>query len=278
MNIIYSKDPNRISRKLILIPLAESLNINHENFKNRSLLISEIKRVCPTSKRCENICDFISLCPVDDIPKHQQFFWTQNKKTYCANIISLKQYIDNGNTINPWTIDYATGILSSQNNQEYLKKYDMQNVPHLLNNINEFYNSLNLQDTSYENNLDDVNIKRFEIENFGDKCDLYITHIINFIENCEKQIFIEILSQSLYLTSHYYNFTEQNVINTRVLQHLLFQNEMLKYDIAILPDNITQFLDLLIAIESYKNEIYSYGIIKYVVLQIEEIITNYTFI
>ena len=272
MEKIFSQNPNRINRKTILIPLAKSLNINHDEFKNRTSLIAEIQRLCPASKRCENESDFISLCPVDEIPKNQQFFWSQNKKSYCADIVSLKQYIDSGQTLNPWTIDYATGIESSKNKQAYLKKYDMKNVPNLLDNINKFYSELNIENTQYEIDSNDTNTKRFEIESIGDKCDLYITHLINFIENCEKKIFIDILSHSIYLSAHYYQFTEFDSITTNVLQHLFFQNEILKIKIDLLPNNITQFLDLLKVIESYNNELYSYGIIKYIVLQLEEIL------
>ena len=52
MEKLYSQNPNRINRKYVLIPLAESLDINHKQFKNRSSLIKEIQRVCPASKRC----------------------------------------------------------------------------------------------------------------------------------------------------------------------------------------------------------------------------------
>ena len=62
---VCSSKTNNINRKGILIPLAEALNINHSLFKNRKLLIEEIQRCCPASKRCENSEDFITLCPID---------------------------------------------------------------------------------------------------------------------------------------------------------------------------------------------------------------------
>ena len=137
MNIdsLHEKTP----RKSVLVPLAEALNIDHADFKNRRLLIQEIQRVCPPSKRCENDKDFITLCPIDEIPRDRIFIWTQNKKIFGADILSLKQYIDTGNRINPWAIDYASGIENCKNPYEYKTKYDMFEQPLLINQINSKY-------------------------------------------------------------------------------------------------------------------------------------------
>ena len=139
--VCLSKSDN-INRKEILIPLAQSLCIDHTLFKNRRLLIQEIQRCCPASKRCENSEDFITLCPIDSIPKDRLFIWSQNKKTFGCDIVSIKNYIDSGKSMNPWTIDFATGIADSNDREKYLSKFDMKQQKGLIEKINYEFSKL----------------------------------------------------------------------------------------------------------------------------------------
>lgn len=268
-------------KNTILIPLAESLNINYKLFKNRKELINEIRTKCPPSKICENTKDFVSLDDIDDIPKDRLFLWTQNKKTYGADILSLKSYIDSGNTMNPWTIDFATGFNKAIDKDNYLKLFDMKNQRGLLKRISEFYNSINIS----ENNLDDIeslnpnHTNRFNIEKEADHCDQYVTHIINTIEHCEFKIFIQVLSETLKNCVNY--FLINNDINTvSILEPIYLQYEILRFhvyvsDLELIPNNLSIICDILDIIKNHKQYIYYIGVIKFFFIDLEESLKIY---
>lgn len=262
----------RTPRKSILIPLAESLNINHKDFKNRKLLIQEIRRVCPPSLRCENKEDFITLCPIDEIPKNQLFIWTQNKKTYGADIISLYNYIQSGKTLNPWTIDYASGIDDAKNRDLYLKKFDMKYQKDLIDNITSFYHSVVKQNSdiniSYETNTESSNVNRFILEDFADKTNTYASHIISGLENCPFYIFSIIISNSLKDSINYFIINnDHNSCN--ILHDLLIQNELNKF-IIVEKDNLDLLVNMFTYINNQKDIIYSIGVIQYILMKIDE--------
>lgn len=272
----------RTPRKSILVPLAESLNINHKNFKNRKSLIKEIQRVCPPSKRCENKEDFITLCPIDDIPHERMFIWTQNKKTFGADIISLKQYIDSGKTMNPWCIDYATGVQDAKNRDLYLKQHDMSKQKGLLQQIENKYKALNIDENlSYETNSDNENIFRFELEKYADEINMYISHILTAIESMSLEKYIYITSIVTQRTLDYFIATQNNSdskevkvlydihIQTNCL-HLILNNNDKK------PSNIKLLLDLIKFIDSFKQEFYSAGVIQYIFMEFDLGYTHYT--
>ena len=196
-----------INRKHILIPLAEYFHIDHTLFRNRRLLIEEIKRCCPASTLCENSDDFVTLCPIDSIPKERLFIWSQNKKTFGCDIVSLKKYIDSGKTINPWTIDFATGVADSSDRESYLSKFDMKKQNGLIERINNEYSKISNDLNSETESDSDININhkiRFSLEAIGDSVEHYVTHLIDCTESCDFRIFLYVVSDTLKSCMEYF--------------------------------------------------------------------------
>ena len=280
---VCSSKTNNINRKSILIPLAKYLDIDHTLFKNRKLLIKEIQSRCPPSKRCENSEDFITLCPIDSIPKERLFIWSQNKKTFGCDIVSLKQYIDSGKTMNPWTIDYATGVEESKNRENYIKKFDMERQKGLIQRINDEYSKININvHLESESEINMMHKKRFEIEDIGDNVDLYITHLIDCTEHLEFRIFLYVISDTLKSCIHYFQIHQEMKV-VYILEQLFIQNEVMKFHTGIpgvttedkYPETISTLLDLLNVFIHQRENIYADGIIKYFFIEIEECFKNY---
>lgn len=279
--VCLSKSDN-INRKEILIPLAQSLCIDHTLFKNRRLLIQEIQRCCPASKRCENSEDFITLCPIDSIPKDRLFIWSQNKKTFGCDIVSIKNYIDSGKSMNPWTIDFATGIADSNDREKYLSKFDMKQQKGLIEKINYEFSKLEYILDDQEPALNNYHRIRFDIESIGDDVDLYITHLIDCTEKCDFRIFLYVVSDTLKSCMNYFLLNgELNVLS--ILEQIFIQNEIMKFNSGIIglttqdesPESISMLLDLLNVFISQKENIYADGILKYFFLEFEESLKNY---
>ena len=277
---VYTSKHYNFPRNTILVPLANALNIDHTQFKNRRDLIKEIKQQVPASKICENSQDFITLCDIDEIPKNRLFIWSQNNKTSGADILSLKKDIDLGKTMNPWTIDFATGIDDANDREGYLKVFDMKNQRGLLKRIKDFYEqnitSIEVEDNEESNTQHEC---RFSIEKYGDEVDQYVSHIINCIESCDFRIFIHVLSDTLKVCLEYF-IANNDLVAFSVLEPIFLKNELLKFHIFMrelegVPDNIRILNDVLNIIKSHKCEIYYIGVIKYFFIEIEESLKNY---
>lgn len=281
---VCSSKSNNIPRKSILIPLANALNIDQSKFKNRALLINEIQRVCPASKRCENTEDFITLCPIDDIPKERLFIWTQFKKTFGADIVSLKKYIESGNTMNPWTIDYATGLSDAKNRELYNKTFDMSRQNNLISRIHsEYDNWLSKNDTESESESDDmttnkeINLARFSLERRGEQVDQYVFHIITASETCDIRLFLFVISDTLKSCFNYF-ILQSDVIVASALETLFLQNElfMIRYTSGYIPEHHTLFLlDELITAIFDIDGVYTIGVVKYFFMSLEETLKKY---
>ena len=270
-------------RNTILVPLATALDIDHTKFKNRRELINEIQNRFPPSKRCENTQDFITLCSIDDIPKKRLFIWSQNNKTYGADIMSLKLYIDSGKTMNPWTIDYATGVNDANDRDSYQKVFDMKHQRGLLRKINAFYdkylaeNDVDVQDNN-ELDCSPQTVLRFDIEKIGDEVDHYISHIIESVEGCDYRIFIYVLSDVLKTCMDYFLVNNDSVI-VNIIEPIFINNELLKlqmflYQIEDTPNNLKILSDVLNVIHQRK-DVYYIGVLKYFVMEFEETLKNY---
>lgn len=277
---IYTSKHYNFPRNTILVPLANSLNIDHTKFKNRRDLIKEIQRQVPASKICENSQDFITLCDIDEIPKDRLFVWSQNKKTYGADILSLKKYIDSGKTMNPWTIDFATGVDDAKDREKYLKIFDMKNQRGLIQRINTFYEKCkNLVEVNETEETNAQNECRFSIETFGDEVDQYVSHIINCIESCDFRLFVHVLSDTLKICLDYF-IANHDLLAFAVLEPIFLKNELLKFhifvrELANVPDNMKILNDILNIIKSHKDDIYYIGVVKYFFMELEESLKNY---
>ena len=236
------------------------------------MLIDEIKKKCPPSKICENSVDFITLENVDDIPKERLFIWYQNKKTFCADIISLKNYIDIGKSINPWTIDFATGIEFSKNREKYLKTWDLTQQKGLIDKIYSKYNSLSI-DTINEPKIISI---RFEIEKIADFTDQYITHIINKVEILDSRLYLYIMSDILHNCCQYFTLNNNQTISV-LFNSLLIDNDILKIQLSYTMSNICNLEYMYKVMNSiYSNDdIYSKGPLSYFIIIFDEVLKSY---
>ena len=268
----------KINKKTVLIPLATALNIDNTVFKTRKQLIKEIQDKCPASFRCENANDFVTLNPIDSIPKDRLFIWYQNKKTFGADILSLKQYIDSGKTMNPWTVDFATGIDDAKDRESYLKKFDMSKQKGLIEKIKAKYTDIetSLPDI-IEDNHNENNKSRFEIEKLGDEVDQYVTHLINCTEECNTGMYLYVLSDTLNACMEYFLLQNEMYVFS-LLQQVFVQIELMKFTSCVIglttneesKSNITLLMDLFRVFTSQKDLIYAEGIIKYFFIEFEE--------
>mgnify|MGYP006133766861 CR=1 FL=1 len=183
---IISVNPNRVSRKLVLEPLAKRLKLNPAEYKNRTTLHKAIvQAIEKPSSRCENLCDPITLESLDNLEDKYLFEWDQNNKHYGADIRSLKAMIEKKHTILPWAIDNDTGMSHSSDKESYMRKYDLKYVDGLIERIKNHELKDNYEH-DYENVPDAIKF-RFQIENSTSQ---YITHLIDFLEDCQDYKFI----------------------------------------------------------------------------------------
>lgn len=209
---INCKNKHLLSRKNILEPLALILKVNPKHCKNRNELVCKINNVCTY-----NTIDPISLENIDDIKKEEQIDWWQNRKRFVCNVMSLKMIFDSGNTMNPWTIDHASGIDQAKDNEKYKIKYDLKHVKGLYNKMCKQLEDLNIN--VHASNQEDVpdNIKHFfEFDNICG--DMYTTHVAEFIQRTHKhfgyKLFIDSLKR-LYAECRLYNDIQSlRVLNT----------------------------------------------------------------
>lgn len=279
---VCSSKSSIFPRRTVLVPIADALGIDSSKFKNRRELIKEIQRICPPSKRCENELDFITLCHIDEIPTERMFIWTQNKKTYGADIFSLKQYIDTGKTMNPWTIDYATGIDESIDRESYLHKYDMKNQTGLLEKIHDFFSTLEFSSENILPSLDDTNTFRFNIEACADEADQYATHLINCIESMDYRTYSWVLSDTLKCCLDYFAISNDFSI-VSILEQLFVRNEVIKFNFimgSVNQDNSTlqNLDDTLNLIKLLGRDTYYIGILKYFFIQLDETLKLHSFL
>ena len=174
---IKCKNKHLLSRKHILEPLALDLKINAEQCKNRNELVCKINNVCTY-----NTVDPISLENLDEIKKEEQIEWWQNKKRFVCNVKSLKMIFDSGNTMNPWTIDHASGIEQANDNDKYITTYDLKHVKGLYDRMCKQIDSI---------------------------CeDMYTTHVAEFIQRTHKHFAYKLFMDSvkrLYAECSIYN-------------------------------------------------------------------------
>lgn len=128
----------RMHRKNILEPISIGLGINPKRFKNKVVLVNEIRRVRALSKtqRCYNNTDPCTMESLDDIDDEFYIEWSQYNHRFGADARSIKKMLDMNNTILPWSIDFSTGIQASLDHETYRESFDMTLVPGLLELVN----------------------------------------------------------------------------------------------------------------------------------------------
>ena len=173
---IHKVKPQSFARKQFLNPLAQSLGLEPREYANKKQLVAAILNNTYANSR-----DPVTLQDVADIPYSRLITWEQDGKKFAADVASMYHIVQSGNTVNPWTIDVASGISQAANPDEYASRFDLRNVPQLLETIEAKYHALEIEDYL---SLDCVptHVKhRHSIERVCK--DLYISHIIDW---CEK--------------------------------------------------------------------------------------------
>lgn len=114
---------------------ASALGIDYTRFKNKTVLQAEIDRV---SIPIYNTTDPCTLEDIQSIDPKYKIEWTQHRYRFCADIRSIKQMFDTGNTILPWSIDFSSGVHATQDPDEYRRRFDMRYVPELVSKVEAF--------------------------------------------------------------------------------------------------------------------------------------------
>tara|TARA_B100001094_G_scaffold322812_1_gene372699 strand:+ start:1444 stop:2292 length:849 start_codon:yes stop_codon:yes gene_type:complete len=203
---IKNSNPERLKRKEFLEPLADSLNLDHKIYKNRKTLCDAIinaNKNIESLKKIENDTDFATLEPIVNISKDRLVYWKQNNKLYASDVISMKQWFDSGNYISPYALENASGILESQNPEEYSKRFDLRNIDGFVDSISEKYLIYqNIIDSNENDNVPVSTLLRFKIEKYAN--DMYITPILNFIEKQEPKKVMKIILSNLNFLKIYF--------------------------------------------------------------------------
>jgi hypothetical protein len=203
----------RLRRKNELHPIALELKINPTKYKNKDILSKTI--ILMEELHLENDSDPITLEPLASIPRNRLITWEQHGKHYGADVFSLKNMIDRGNTINPWSIDIDTGVAFAENREQYLAKHDLTNVDGLLQKIETLVQSLPIQQVS-DDNIPEKVVQRHSIEDSAHP--LYISHIIDYFEDCKTvettcKILCTALNHVKYKLAHHMHATSNAEFN-----------------------------------------------------------------
>lgn len=127
----FTKRVHPRHRRQMLETVSMALGINPKQFKNKHLLVNEIVRVrsLPRVTRCYNETDPCTMEPLDDIEDEFYIEWSQYNHRFGADARSIRQMLDSGNRMLPWSIDFSTGIQASIDHQTYTERFDMTLVP-----------------------------------------------------------------------------------------------------------------------------------------------------
>lgn len=151
---LCSTSPDQLQRKKFLEPLAEKLNINHKNYKNRQSLCKVLIHTYHDNQETSlsnlsNSSDFATLDPLSTIESSRLVYWKQDSRVYASDIESMKTWIDKKNFISPYALDSASGILLQDNPDEYIHRFDLRSIPGFIDYIHIKWESLKLQKNFY---------------------------------------------------------------------------------------------------------------------------------
>ena len=185
---------NKITR-VKLNTVASALGLKPEHYKTKRDLYEKMWEWTNDlpSIRCSNKTDPVTLDNIDDIPKDRLFEWDQNGKHWGADLTSLNNLIETGNTRLPWSIDTASGIEASEDPENYSKKYEFSET--VKKEIKQKAQNCGSSDVSFID-VPERSHLRFYIENLA-AGDMYITHIIDFIEQINYKNLVEYLHYCL---------------------------------------------------------------------------------
>jgi hypothetical protein len=115
---------------------------------------------------------------------------------YAADVESMFNYLKIS-SINPWAIDKATGVMCSLSNEEYLERFDMNNVNGFIEDVKRKYAAIKHSYFTENEIVPEHVIQRHIIEKTGEG--LYISHIIDFFESTkDTRLVIAVLHDTIY--------------------------------------------------------------------------------
>ena len=189
----------RMHRKHVLEPISIGLGINPQQFKNKTVLVDEIRRVRSLSKtqRCYNHSDPCTMESLDDIDEHFYIEWNQYNHRFGADARSIKRMLDMNNTILPWSIDFSTGIQASLDHETYKRSFDMTLVPGFTELVSGVASDANRSDNHHDTECTNI---LFEIERIlGDEGRYAYGVILNkIINNRSVRSIYRIVSENMY--------------------------------------------------------------------------------
>tara|TARA_B100001094_G_scaffold327618_1_gene386235 strand:+ start:964 stop:1854 length:891 start_codon:yes stop_codon:yes gene_type:complete len=287
----YHSDNPRKMRKRDLEPLKRFYNLN---CKYKQDIWNGIKEKCKPSERCENSNDPITLQNIDEIPCKRLFEWEQDGKRFAADILSLKQMIDNEQYINPWAIDYATGILESEDTKTYVKRFDMRKcrglISKLINAYEEVISTSNFAQEEEVLEVPELTKLRFTIEHFGEKIKqsvehaenangqgMYTVSAMNFIETLVNFQCMRFLRDVCIICLNQMFMSNPQSISCIVFEQLAFSYQMnhdlYKENFATDPVlNLKHFINLLNNIEQVCTDLEKLEILRLVFITIDDLI------
>lgn len=192
--VSHSKHPEKLPRKKVLEPISSYVGIEHNKYKNRTLLVEAI-----LFSLTYNSTDPVTLENIQDIHEEDKLVWWQNDRRYVARKSSIMLLMESGNTINPWVTDVASGIQQSENPEEYDRKYNMKYVKQITNAMTTVRDE---QPRRVEEIIPNDVSEFFEFENTCD--DLYTTRLTEILQNANSFDGYAILVNGLDLTFHQY--------------------------------------------------------------------------
>ena len=236
---IHAKQPEKLHKRNILIPLSLYYGVDHVKYKNRTQLCEALYK-----RMTYNETDPITLEPIDQIPLDEQVAWWQNNKRYVARKTSIRSLIDSGHRMNPWVTDVASGIQNAENPELYDKLYNMTHIRSLMNDVRD---AKSLPTTC--GSVPDTTKEFFRFENLCD--DLYTVKLTTVLQSSNPRVGLKIFSTGLeYACAQYYEYGDNNT--TELLEYMKYYAQMhihewLRHP-SILP-GIFEFFDYLSSIE-----------------------------
>ena len=236
---IHAKNPEKLHKRNILIPLSNYYDVDHTKYRNRTLLCEELK-----NKLTYNATDPVTLEPIHQISPDEQVIWWQNNKRFVARKTSIRSLIDSGHQMNPWVTDVASGIQNAENPELYDKMYNMTYIESLMRDVRDV-KSLPTSSENVPENTKDF----FRFENLCE--DLYTVKLTTILQSSEPRFGLRIfLSGVEYACAQYYEFGDN--VMTELLEYMKYYVQMHIHEWLghpnILP-GIFQFFDYLSSIE-----------------------------
>jgi hypothetical protein len=252
---LLETESKELSKKYFLVPLCRDLEVLPKSSWNKENMKRHLFRAIKPSQYCENSSDPVSLTPIDSIK--DIVVWKQNNKYYGASAESLFNLFERNLFINPYAIDYSTGIEDSQDRLSYLEKHDMRNtdVVKKIYSMSERLNMSTIDETSMSK--DDYMIYKMNstIENICESQEtgqsVYVDEIFRFLQHAHVVESFEILSSSLQNVSvqivslmetqsdaRCCNLLNQIILHLFRSQHIYSGLEMFNFTLASISKNL----------------------------------------